>query len=308
MDRQTELLDVHRCAAPTSTMARKSSAPASPPERPRLLKPRTTAAELIQRQIEVGEELLNFGPGPTPLDALNEKKQNWSDYARQLLRSLFTTEEIPNEFGSIWGAWDRDPGVYFRNLTKEIQDLLRQLRSILGRLDLFEEIPNAAPVPATPAANAPSHALDPLGRDVFVVHGRDEGAKQTVARFLEKLHLHPVILHEQPNQGKTVIEKLQHHSEVTFAVVLLTPDDEGRQAGTNELQLRARQNVILELGFFVGFLGRERVCALRTHSVEVPSDLAGVVYIELDPKGAWRFELARELKAAHLDVDLNLVV
>jgi len=208
----------------------------------------------------------------------------------------------------MWGSWDPNPGVYLRGLIREIQQLIQQLRSILGRLDLFEEIPNAAPVPATPEANAPSHGLDPLGRDVFVVHGRDEGAKHAVARFLEKLHLHPVILHEQPNQGKTVIEKLQHHSEVTFAVVLLTPDDEGRQAGTNELQLRARQNVILELGFFVGFLGRERVCALKSPGVEVPSDLAGVVYIEFAPNGAWTLALGRELKAVRLDIDLNLAV
>jgi len=289
-------------------MARKSSVPPTPPEQPRLRRPRPIVADLIQRQIDVGEGLLKPGPGPTSLDELKEKKQSWSDYARQLLKSLFTTEEIPNEFGSMWGEWDGNPQVYFRNLTKEIQELIQQLRSIFNRLELFEEAPSAIPGPAAPGADAPGHAVAPPGRDVFVVHGRDEGAKQTVARFLEKLNLHPIILHEQPNQGRTIIEKLHRHSEVSFAVVLLTPDDEGRQVGTSEWQPRARQNVILELGFFVGLLGRERVCALRSPGVEVPSDLAGVVYIELDPKGAWTLALGRELKAARLEIDLNLVV
>ena len=93
---------------------------------------------------------------------------------------------------------------------------------------------------------------------VFVVHGRDESARQTVARFLEKLDLEPVILHEQPSKGRTIIEKFEDHSDVGFVVVLLTPDDVGkRKDEKSDLKPHARQNVILELGFFLGSLGRE---------------------------------------------------
>jgi predicted nucleotide-binding protein len=91
--------------------------------------------------------------------------------------------------------------------------------------------------------------------------------------------------------------------------VLLTPDDEGRQAGSNtELRPRARQNVILELGYFVGLLKRERVCALYKGDLELPSDWDGVVWVRMDDRGAWKLELARELKAAGFDVDLNAAV
>jgi len=127
-----------------------------------------------------------------------------------------------------------------------------------------------------------------------------------VARFLAKLELEPVILHEQPNRGRTVIEKFEEHSDVAFAVVLFTPDDVCFPAGkVEESKPRARQNVVLELGFFMAALGRERVCVLYKGGVEVPSDYLGVLYEELDAKGAWRFRLAAEIKAAGIEVDLN---
>ena len=97
--------------------------------------------------------------------------------------------------------------------------------------------------------------------EIFVVHGRDDGAKETVARFLTKLGLQPVILHEQPNQGRTIIEKFEQFAQVGFAVVLLTPDDLCSHSGQpDRARPRARQNVILELGFFLGKLGRLRTC------------------------------------------------
>ena len=145
-------------------------------------------------------------------------------------------------------------------------------------------------------------------RRVFVVHGHDEAARETVARFLERLKLVPVILHEQPNEGRTIIEKIEDHADVGFAVVLLTPDDVGALATErDDLKPRARQNVILELGYFIGELGRERVCALKKGGVETPSDYDGVVYTELDEAGAWKIGLVKELKAAGFQVDANRV-
>lgn len=136
---------------------------------------------------------------------------------------------------------------------------------------------------------------------VFVVHGHDEGAQQAVARFLEKLGLEPIILHEQVSRGKTIIEKIERYGEVNFAVILLTPDDVGAaKAARKKLRPRARQNVIAELGYFVGRLKRERVCLLRKGDVEWPSDFAGAAYIELDDHEGWQKKLAKELNAAEM--------
>jgi hypothetical protein len=149
-------------------------------------------------------------------------------------------------------------------------------------------------------------AAAPASKKVFVVHGHDGEPKQAVARFLEGLNLDTVILHEQANSGRTIIEKFEDHADVGFAVVLLTPDDEARTKSNPEaapwarqdagLRSRARQNVVFELGYFIGRLGRSRVCALKLGDVEVPSDISGVVYVEYDAGGAWRHASARSFR------------
>jgi hypothetical protein len=146
----------------------------------------------------------------------------------------------------------------------------------------------------------------PAARKAFVVHGHDEGAREAVARFLERIGFEAIILHEQANQGLTVIEKIEAHGDVGFAVVLLTPDDVGG-AKDGVPQPRARQNVVLELGYFVGRLGRSRVCALKRGEVEIPSDFGGVVYEPFDASGGWKLALGRQLKAAGFDIDWNKV-
>ena len=145
-------------------------------------------------------------------------------------------------------------------------------------------------------------------KEIFIVHGRDNEAKEMVARFLTRLALTPVILHEQPNQGRTIIEKFEQHAQVGFALALLTPDDVGAlRDNRNDLKPRARQNVVFELGYFLGRLGRNRVCALTKGNVEIPSDYDGVVYISLDD-GGWKIDLIRELKNAGFEVDANLAL
>jgi predicted nucleotide-binding protein len=147
----------------------------------------------------------------------------------------------------------------------------------------------------------------PFSRKIFIVHGHDDGARETVARFLERIDLEAVILHEQANQGRTIIEKVVANGDVGFAVVLLTPDDEGCvKGGTPEP--RARQNVLLELGYFIGRLGREKVCALKRGALEIPSDFAGVVWETMDSNGGWKQALARELEAAGHSIDWNKVM
>jgi hypothetical protein len=144
----------------------------------------------------------------------------------------------------------------------------------------------------------------PMSNRVFIVHGHDDGARESVARFLEKLGFEPIILQEQANRGRTIIEKFEEHGDVGFAVVLLTPDDEGRARG-GEFRPRARQNVVLELGYFIGRLGRHKVCALKSGDLELPSDYSGVLWETMDAGGGWKLSLARELKATGHEVDLN---
>src|SRR5579872_2157445 len=132
---------------------------------------------------------------------------------------------------------------------------------------------------------------------VFLVHGHDAGILDNVTKFLKKkLRLDVVILHEQPNRGRTIIEKLEAVSEdIGFAVILMTPDDLGAaKRKKKHLNRRARQNVILELGYFIGKLGRERVSAIYVKGVELPSDFDGMLYVPYDRKGYWRSKLTSE--------------
>jgi predicted nucleotide-binding protein with TIR-like domain len=139
--------------------------------------------------------------------------------------------------------------------------------------------------------------------EVFIVHGRDSAAKSELALFIERAGLKPIILHEQPNAGRTIIEKFEDHGgSAGFAVILLTPDDVGGPTA-DKLQPRARQNVIGEMFWFAGKLGRKRVCALKKGDLEISSDFAGVAYTEMDDRGAWKAELLKELTAAGYHVD-----
>jgi predicted nucleotide-binding protein len=173
------------------------------------------------------------------------------------------------------------------------------LDSLVERLVLMAE-PSSSTRHNLPAASD--------SRRVFIVHGRDEGLRDQVARVLMRLGFDPQILAEEPWQGRTVIEKFEDKSlEVGFAVVILSPDDYGRGPDDDDWPTapnRARQNVILELGYFMGAIGRDRVAALYDPAVERPSDIHGVGWIALGDS-AWPFKLGAELAAAGFDVDLN---
>ena len=146
-------------------------------------------------------------------------------------------------------------------------------------------------------------------RDVFVVHGHDNEARLEVKEFLNQLHLNPIILKDLPNSGQFIMEKLERASGSIYAIVLLMPDDHCLlKNDNNKLELRARQNVILEMGYFMGKLGRDRVCALYGDGVALPSDIHGFLWIKMDSEGAWKIKVARELRAAGIYVDLNEIL
>ncbi len=142
---------------------------------------------------------------------------------------------------------------------------------------------------------------------VFVIHGRDHGTRDTVSRFLERLGLKVVILQEEPDQGRTIIEKFEQCAQGDFALALFTPDDVGG-LDDDALQPRARQNVVFEFGYFIGKFGRDRVRALVKGNPEIPSDYSGVIYITLDDSEGWKMTLIREMKNAGFNIDANLVL
>jgi predicted nucleotide-binding protein len=142
-------------------------------------------------------------------------------------------------------------------------------------------------------------------RKVFVVHGRNHGARDQVAHVLSRLDFEAVILDQIASGTKTVIEKFEATSDVPFAIVLLTSDDLGRAKTSESDEPRARQNVYFELGYFVAKLSRERVVAFKEPDVIVPSDLGGVVIEEFDNRGAWKHRLVKELRNAGFEADAN---
>ena len=143
-----------------------------------------------------------------------------------------------------------------------------------------------------------------LTKKIFIVHGHNEAVKEKVARLLEKLKLEPIILHEQPDGGKTIIEKFEANSgDVNFAVILLTGDDLGKAISSDKYNPRARQNVIFEMGYFMGRLSRSHVFMLLEDGVEKPSDLDGIVYTSL--KNDWQRKLVKELKECGYNIDAN---
>ena len=143
---------------------------------------------------------------------------------------------------------------------------------------------------------------------VFIVHGHDELAKTEVARFVEKLGFEAIILSEQPNEGKTIIEKIEEYSNVDFGIVLYTPCDVGAESGSKDFKNRARQNVVFEHGFLIGKLGRDRVHALKKDDVETPNDISGIVYTNMDAGKAWQFQIAKEMKNVGYNIDLNKLI
>ncbi len=140
------------------------------------------------------------------------------------------------------------------------------------------------------------------------MHGHDEAAQQAVARFVEKIGLEAIILHEQASSGKTIIEKLEEYTNVGFGIVLYTPCDLGRsQEEKDPLKPRSRQNVVFEHGYLMGKIGRENVWALVKGDIEKPTDIAGVVYIPMDEGDGWKLAVAKEMKKSGYDVDLNKI-
>ncbi len=246
--------------------------------------------DLIQRTEKLADEDYHA------LDALKKD-------AKMIVKNIFPDEgggysaEISNirfrshigsDNRSVW--WDEGK-----------EKLLNLFRTLLKQRELF-------PQPGEDSQKRLSKKE--LSNEIFIVHGTDEEMKQVVARTLDTLDFEPVILHDKPNQGRTIIEKLEGESELShFTVVLLSPDDWAYsiEQKSESAKLRARQNVVFELGYFIGKLGRAGVFVLyrEADNFEMPSDFKGVVYAPYHKDGDWPMKMAQELKAFGYDVDFN---
>jgi len=143
-----------------------------------------------------------------------------------------------------------------------------------------------------------------MNSEIFIVHGHDEALKIEVARTIELAGLDVTILHEKPNEGLTIIQKLEKYAATAgYAVILMTPDDKGKSKKETKYKDRARQNVVLEWGYFVGKLGADRVCAIHTENIELPSDISGILYITYDNNGGWKIQLMKELEKAGYSIN-----
>ena len=145
-------------------------------------------------------------------------------------------------------------------------------------------------------------------RKVFISHGHDEEAITTVAKFVENLGLTVTVLDEQPSNNLTVIENLDKYADDTgFAIALLTPDDVGalKDEADQQLNPRARQNVLFELGYFIGKLNPNRVCLLYKEGVELPLGIRDVAYVPMDSVNDWKLKLSQEMRNAGLPVDTS---
>jgi predicted nucleotide-binding protein len=298
-------------------MARLSRTTAEDPE-PRLKQPVVAAQELLQDRVRRGEALLSSSEGwpsssAEALQELRDKRYSWGDYNEELLRSLFANpDRLLHEYGGgpmiAFGGGPEPLPVQVAQFRRDVQRDVRRLTSIIERLPLFESPAESPPV---------SSAAAPAALRVFVVHGHNESARLAVVRFLENAstNFSVHVLSEAVNRGRTIIEIFEGEAgSATFAVVLLTGDDEGGpkvstmasagKARTDKWHLRARQNVVLELGYFFGKLGRGKVVILYEEGVELPSDVQGIAYIPLDDNGGWMLKLEKELRAAghHLDL------
>ncbi|MCB1737201.1 MAG: nucleotide-binding protein [Gammaproteobacteria bacterium] len=235
---------------------------------------------------------------------LSADSEEYEILRRELLTNQEHSSRLPNwlrlhrDLDSFWGFIQPKFSTYAERRTF----LSEQFTPLLDALEFGGRIesPQASAQLAVPQ---PPPSPPPVARNkrkVFIVHGRDNEAKQEVSRFVEKLGLEAIILHEQASAGMTIIEKIEYYSnDADFALVLYTACDHGR--GVHETKVhprnRARQNVVFEHGYLMAKLGRENVCSLVKGDIETPNDISGVVYVPLDAPGAWKAEVAKELSA-----------
>lgn len=262
--------------------------------------PKSKALERLRKVLDEIPELKNLSYG-------SPQFKQWQRNTRVAITNTFVNDsqhitDFDNISFSPSSFRRSDPHPAFqRAYVNGLESIASVLKSMIEEIDEYWEDEKQ-----TSTSSEPHESTQITTNEIFIVHGRDEGTKNMVARFLERLDLKPVILAGMPAKGRTIIEKFEQYAQVGYAIVLLTPDDAGSlQGDENDLKPRARQSVIFELGFFIGHLGRKHVCALTKGDVEIPSDYAGIEYIPFNDADDWQLRLIRELKSGGFKIDAN---
>ena len=279
-------------------MANRHSSP--PPQAPK--RAAAQMRNVISRIERVIRELQEFDP-TTVRDRSDRRIGSLEASIKQVLTQAFSDESERRLYEAA-ASLDRAP--LTMGAKTPVQEVVQGLtRGKEQAIELLNRAIEALEDKITDLGISQEPAVSPVefSKDVFIVHGHDDPAKMEVAHLIERAGLNAVILHEKPNAGRTIIEKFEKHGgSAGFAVVLLTPDDVG---GPNrgDLRPRARQNVIGEMFWFAGKLGRGRICALKKGDLEIPTDFAGIVYTDMDDRGTWKAKLLQELETAGYEVD-----
>ena len=266
----------------------------------------------LTERIKIGNDLISKHIKTNDdFEKLEYDYSSWSDYNSEYLKQKFTN---PNS--EYKKSYDQAGNSYFVIISRNggddpLGELRSRIKSKISNLSKLVEKAALFPtfIDETPGA-LNKNSKDGIDRNsVFIVHGHDDLAKSQTARFLQKIGLNPIILHEQPSSGKTIIEKIEEHSNVGFGLVLYTACDIGANKNQKDnLKNRARQNVVFEHGYLMGKIGRNNVCALLKGEIEIPNDISGIVYVNMDEEDAWNLKIARELKRAGYAINLEALL
>ena len=256
-----------------------------------------TDIEKLKKLIEETDDLIKMDI--TNSDTIFEA---WEMKVKRFIAKVFGAESMEMkrfDETSFWSAvWSSDTSneEYHRECVNTCRNGLMTTKAILETyLEEFDDVEDNS-IGAKELETSFDYSK------IFIVHGHDGELKESVARIIEKQGIHAIILSEQANQGRTIIEKFEQNSDVGCAICLFTGDDYGRAKAQKDDKLRARQNVVFEAGYFIGKLGRNHIVILSDSGIEIPSDLAGVVYTNTDN---WKVDLLKDLKAMGYNVDFN---
>ena len=269
----------------------------------KLLVSRKEASDRVSARVEKGKEIRKI-----PFNSIEDyhqaeaEKNKWHRLNIELLTQLFNTDSIAKQYQSS-GFLDSFVTPKLHNMRswyiKSMDKKIKELEFIRERLDLASEFKEVI------EQSISSREDSVLGNDILIVPCRDIVAEQSVAKFVKTLDRHPQIVEKGETKGKSIIEKIEEHTNIGYAVVILTPDDFGYFNNEENEQPHIRHSAMFELGFLVGRLGLKRVGALYHGNFSVPSDYHGVDYIEMDERGGWQLKLAMEINNAGIELDLN---
>lgn len=288
-------------------MARQKNIPAAKPKTV-LIKPREVFKNELLDRIAIGQEL--FGRPVLDLEQLSQSNKDvyhWENINEEIIKRSFNNHYNDNnhyneyydeysKLNTMSGMMDYLEGVNTNHPSYKLKQAKQNIENSIGWLKrLVEKLPWIEEEASIGTFQTKDKTFFNQG---FLVHGHNQERKYEVARFIENdLKRKVIILHEQPNKGRTIIEKFESYSSVDFAVALWTADDVGKANAEENLKARSRQNVIFETGFFIGKVGRQNVIVLYENGVEVPSDYSGVIFIPLSDN--WKDDLRKEIEAIY---------